>query len=142
MNQGTGPLSYIEILHQEHREWHSEHAAWMHEIATWRREQQLAEAILYQLEHALPDYALRMAEHSKAIAAHEKHLCDYEERLPDSVIDRQQGKECVSDLVAAYRKHEKHHARDRKQHDAIRSLHHSAMVEFKRIAGLMQQIAK
>jgi len=37
---------------------------------------------------------------------------------------------------------EEHHARECKQHDAFRSLHRSAMAEFKRIAKLMHQIDK
>jgi len=142
VNQETDPLPDIEAMHREHREWHSEYATWMDEIAAWQREQQLAEAMLYQLERALPDHIRVMTEHSTSIAAHEKHLCEHEKRLSDYVISGQQGNERIADLVEAHRQQEEHHARECKQHDAFRSLHHSAMAEFKRIAILVQQLVK
>jgi len=142
VNQETDPLPDIEAMHREHREWHSEYAAWMNEIAAWQREQHLAEAMLYQLERALPDYIRIMAKHSNSIAEHEKRLCEHEKRLSDYVISGQQGNECIADLVEAHQQQEEYHARECKQHDAFRALHHSAMAEFQRIAKLMHQIDK
>lgn len=140
MNQETEPLPDLETMHREHEEWHSEHATWMNEIAGWKREQQLAEAMLYKLERSLPDYIRIMEEHSTSIAAHEKQLCEHEKRLEDYMVSGQLGKDRMVDLVDTHRLQEEHHARERKQHSAFRSLHQSAMTEFKRIAKLMLQI--
>ncbi|MEN8801622.1 MAG: hypothetical protein ABF297_06550 [Thiogranum sp.] len=142
MNQETDPLPDIETMHREHRDWLGEYATWMNEVAAWQREQQLAEAMLYQLERALPDHFRKLTEHSTSIASHEKHLCEHEKRLYDYEIDGQQCKERIADLVEAHRLQEEYHAREYKQHDAFRYLHHSAMAEFKRIAKLMHKIDK
>ena len=142
MNQETDPPPDIDTMQREHGEWHSEYATWMNEIAAWQHEQHLAEAMLYQLERALPDHIRIMAEHSTSIAAHEKRLCEHEKRLSDYLSSGQQGNEFIADLVEAHRQQEEQHARECKQHDAFRSLHHSAMAEFKRIAKLMHQIDK
>jgi len=140
VNQETDPPLDIETMQREHREWHSEYATWMNEISAWQHEQHLAEAMLYQLERALPDHIRIMAEHSKSITAHEKRLYEHENRLSDSLSSEQKGTEAIASLVEAHRQQEKLHARECKQHEAFRSLHHSAMVEFKRIAKLMLQI--
>ena len=142
MNKDTDSLPGIEAMHREHKEWLNEYATWMNEVASWQREQQLAEAMLYQLERALPDHIRIMKEHSTSIASHEKRLCEHEKRLFDYEISGQRGNERIADLVEAHRQQEERHSREYQQHNAFRSLHHSAMAEFKRIAKLINQLDK
>jgi hypothetical protein len=140
MTERTGSPPDAERMQRERLQWHSEHVAWIRDITLWQREQKLAEALLYQLEHALPDHRQRMLEHSDDIAGHEKRLREYERLLSESVPEGQAGGNRLEDLVAAHRQQAQHHEHEREQHDAFRSQHRAAMAEFRRITKLIEQI--
>ena len=140
MTEPPSPPPDTELMEREQREWHREHVAWMKDITIWQREQQLAEALLYQLEHALPDHRLRMLEHSDDIAAHEQRLREHEKLLSERMPGRLPDGDGTDDLYATHRQQAEYHARERAQHAAFRSQHQTAMAEFRRITKLIQQI--
>ncbi len=121
-------LSFLKQCQRERDQWQRECATWLAEIKRWRREEQKILGLLFNLEHAIPDYRKLLDVHFDTIRTHEKGLGDFEAHLLDCHLNGLERTQYQT-LLTGYQLHARQHTRVKKAHMELQSKTKAAMAE-------------
>lgn len=117
-------MNELQRWQQENHAWRDQHAFWLADVEHWTKQTQRLVALLFKLEHTLPEHSARLDQHVAMINTHDAEIKRYEYELDPSCL-----KDCDSDIGSDEQRH--FHQKLASLHQVIQQQHVDLETQYK-----------